>query len=320
MQRAHTPFLFTACALLFLAACTDTRRHGEDDAGTGADAAETIDAPLSDTGIGTQAENTTALCSDGISNDDDAYVDCDDRDCCDVVSGCGASTFCGRTVTGSESSYSICSDSMDNDGDGYVDCDDRDCCVSRSDCGLPTYCGMHPALHDGESSASACGDSMDNDDDGHIDCDDIGCCASVLCPVGTDCSPSWCLEGHAEGFAIVLPNTTESGPTYADITIDPGAGGALTFELSGYNVHFQPRSAATPYTTTCVAVNGTGTDFDCSVTVTHQSWSTSGGDYTSGCGHVRGELRISNNPAGRFARYVFASSHPYTEEGAELVP
>ncbi len=181
MQRAHTPFLFTACALLFLAACTDTRRHGEDDAGTGADAAETIDAPLSDTGIGTQAENTTALCSDGISNDDDAYVDCDDRDCCDVVSGCGASTFCGRTVTGSESSYSICSDSMDNDGDGYVDCDDRSCSCTGACRAFRVGCVCGGA----ESTNAACANGADDDCDGFIDCNDFDCTLSsavTLCP------------------------------------------------------------------------------------------------------------------------------------------
>ena len=39
-------------------------------------------------------EASEAACSDGCSNDDDSYIDCDDYDCCDVVA-CGPGTSCG---------------------------------------------------------------------------------------------------------------------------------------------------------------------------------------------------------------------------------
>jgi len=38
-------------------------------------------------------ENTVAACSDGCSNDGDAYIDCNDYDCCDVVA-CAKGTTC----------------------------------------------------------------------------------------------------------------------------------------------------------------------------------------------------------------------------------
>jgi hypothetical protein len=38
-------------------------------------------------------ENTAAACSDGCSNDGDAYIDCNDYDCCDVVT-CAKGTTC----------------------------------------------------------------------------------------------------------------------------------------------------------------------------------------------------------------------------------
>ena len=39
-------------------------------------------------------EASEATCSDGCSNDDDSYIDCEDYDCCDVVA-CGPGTACG---------------------------------------------------------------------------------------------------------------------------------------------------------------------------------------------------------------------------------
>ena len=53
-------------------------------------------------------------CSDGIDDDYDGYIDCDDSDCM-------YDSFCMST------SYEVCDDYFDNDGDGMVDCDDSDC-------------------------------------------------------------------------------------------------------------------------------------------------------------------------------------------------
>jgi hypothetical protein len=43
-------------------------------------------------------ESTATACSDGCSNDGDPFVDCEDYDCCDVVS-CPASSACGSPPT-----------------------------------------------------------------------------------------------------------------------------------------------------------------------------------------------------------------------------
>ena len=70
-------------------------------------------------------EGDDAACSDGMDNDNDGYVDCEDYSCSrnpDV-------TVCGPRDP--EDTDATCSDGIDNDNDGYTDCMDYDC--SRSD-------------------------------------------------------------------------------------------------------------------------------------------------------------------------------------------
>ncbi|MDW8245389.1 MAG: hypothetical protein RMJ84_02320, partial [Sandaracinaceae bacterium] len=50
---------------------------------------------MGDTGCVPMPENTVEACTDGVSNDCDRFIDCEDRDCCGVVS-CGPTTYCGR--------------------------------------------------------------------------------------------------------------------------------------------------------------------------------------------------------------------------------
>ena len=83
-----------------------------------------------------QPEDNDAACSDGIDNDGDGFLDCDDYDCSrsDDVTVCGGG---GTSPTGDpENTDALCSDNVDNDGDGFIDCEDYDC--SRSD--LVTVC------------------------------------------------------------------------------------------------------------------------------------------------------------------------------------
>lgn len=65
-------------------------------------------------------EDTNALCMDGLDNDGDSYIDCDDWDCSrnDQVTVC---------VIPTEDTDVLCQDGLDNDEDGYIDCDDWDC-------------------------------------------------------------------------------------------------------------------------------------------------------------------------------------------------
>ena len=62
----------------------------------------------------------TEACADGIDNDCDALLDCEDVDCAGAVN------------CGSESS---CDDGIDNNADGLVDCEDMECALDPS-CGL----------------------------------------------------------------------------------------------------------------------------------------------------------------------------------------
>ncbi len=81
------------------------------------------------------AENTAELCSDGISNDGDRYIDCDDYDCaafcgatCDPACETGFTCQNGTCVAvGTENTDALCHDGVSNDGDNYIDCDDFDC-------------------------------------------------------------------------------------------------------------------------------------------------------------------------------------------------
>ena len=49
---------------------------------------------VADPGCTFGPENSVAACTDGCSNDGDRYTDCEDRDCCALVS-CPAGTYCG---------------------------------------------------------------------------------------------------------------------------------------------------------------------------------------------------------------------------------
>ena len=89
-----------------------------------------------------QPEVTEAACTDGCSNDDDSFVDCDDYDCCDVVD-CPSDSECGQQQQceeGPETSEAACTDGCSNDDDSFIDCEDYDCCDVVA-CPPGTACG-----------------------------------------------------------------------------------------------------------------------------------------------------------------------------------
>ncbi|MEL6122644.1 MAG: vWA domain-containing protein [Bacteroidota bacterium] len=108
-------------------------------------------------------ENSINLCSDGIDNDEDGLVDCDDPDCITLVN-CQENTLIA------------CNDLYDNDEDGLVDCFDPDCfafkrCFEKEE---------------------KCDDGVDNDGDGLIDCADSSCFESIQC---FETTAYTCLDG-----------------------------------------------------------------------------------------------------------------------------
>ena len=66
-------------------------------------------------------ENTDALCSDGLDNNNNGYTDCDDFECSrnENVTVCGTPNL--------ENTDELCSDGIDNDENGFIDCDDFGC-------------------------------------------------------------------------------------------------------------------------------------------------------------------------------------------------
>ena len=158
--------------------------------------------------INTVYENTIMACSDGIDNDGNGLVDCEDPGCqtkrLDGTLG-PAETVCATE----ENNIYTCSDGKDNNGNGFIDCEDNSCkntavcCVAQGkegDCSAEDKTSQECI----EEALASCSDGIDNDCNGHKDCDDYACkknspvaavidyCKKIKCP-GTiskegDCS------------------------------------------------------------------------------------------------------------------------------------
>jgi hypothetical protein len=126
----------------------------------------------------------TETCSDGLDNDCNGDVDCDDA-------SCSGSTECGEIS---------CQDGLDDDGDGYIDCLDSECISSfqcNEDCddqvdnnnnGL-FDCEDPDCATNSDCFESDCNDFGDNDGNGFVDCEDSGCALT------SDCGESSCDDG-----------------------------------------------------------------------------------------------------------------------------
>ena len=117
------------------------------------------------TADGDDAGPSAEVCHNGLDDDDDGLIDCDDPDCVTDASclppGCEPPT------------PELCEDGIDNDGNGSTDCDDQCCeafCFSR-DCPMCLY-GVPWTPEPNETD---CGDDFDSDCDGLIDCCDPDC-------------------------------------------------------------------------------------------------------------------------------------------------
>ncbi|MCP4873808.1 MAG: hypothetical protein GY898_34400 [Proteobacteria bacterium] len=129
-------------------------------AGCGEEAPEDLTQFVAVTVIGTGNEEAQFEdCEDGIDNDGDGLVDCDDPDCL-TFPNCSEIEF-------------DCGNGLDDDGDGLVDCDDPDCANDPE-------CGGDPEI---------CDDGIDNDGDGRVDCEDADCADFPGCISIDGCDP-----------------------------------------------------------------------------------------------------------------------------------
>jgi len=103
---------------------------------------------------------TMESCADGVDNDCDGLIDCDDPNC----NGDAACPICTREGKGRS-----CSDNIDNDCDMLIDCEDADCAGNRA---------CSPGK---EGKGKTCSDNVDNDGDGAIDCADTDCASNRSC-------------------------------------------------------------------------------------------------------------------------------------------
>lgn len=137
------------------------------------------------------------ICDNGVDDDGDGDVDCEDTPECDTAPcmtdggmGSCAAGFCeaGCMYEGPEDAEGTCGDGRDNDCDGFTDCGDLSC-GGTCTCGGCDDGGTDACVPEGsEDSDAACGDGRDNDCNGFTDCGDVACsftCACGACDAGS---------------------------------------------------------------------------------------------------------------------------------------
>jgi formylglycine-generating enzyme required for sulfatase activity len=153
-----------------------------------------------------ETEGTTpGDCTDGIDNDGDGDLDCDDDGCIDS-SDCSGEPDTGTEDTGGETDDS----SVDNDGDGISendgDCDDSDATI---------YPGASDATVDGVDQDCNSFDGPDNDGDGFApqsaggtDCDDTDS-LSTTTTSDADCDGALTVDDCDDGDPTVFPGAVD---------------------------------------------------------------------------------------------------------------
>ena len=104
-------------------------------------------------------DDIDALCGNGLDDDRDGYVDCDDTDC--RLNGCVK--VCLREADGE-----MCNDGIDNDGNGFSDCDDFSCLFNLN----VNFCTCDGGP---ECGSAKCSNGEDDDGDTLVDCEDSDC-------------------------------------------------------------------------------------------------------------------------------------------------
>ena len=124
---------------------------------------EFVDITVDTTDININCDFVFEDCTDGIDNDFDELIDCQDPDCEDTCMEPGDDDDNnGETPTDPEN----CSDGIDNDGDGFTDCVDIDC-IRDAGCLFPpvppTTGGSCPFIGGGDCTDPRCCVECNND-------------------------------------------------------------------------------------------------------------------------------------------------------------
>jgi len=146
------------------------------------------------------AAGAQELCDNGVDDDGDGDVDCDDADCVGEV----------------QCIFEICDNGVDDDGDGDVDCDDVDC-AAQPPCLPPEICG----------------NGVDDNGNGKVDCADVVCSGTASC-VGSDCVVNVNLGVLHRGDVVVGEFDTDlaTDDNEASCGGSQGPEVVLSFELS----------------------------------------------------------------------------------------
>ncbi|MFL5319065.1 MAG: MopE-related protein [Myxococcaceae bacterium] len=137
--------------------------------------------------------SATEICNDGIDNDCDGLVDCEDNPPCAAGTACtpGGKQCSGGACLcpGGQTAEATCADGTDNDCDSAVDCADSDCAGKACDPNGRTCQGSACVCPTG--ATELCADGLDNDCDGFTDCADSDCAQGATCGAnGRTCNPS----------------------------------------------------------------------------------------------------------------------------------
>ena len=171
-------------------------------------------------------ENTLEACSDGVDNDGDSYVDCDDFDCTGSSAPPEVIQYCdewaaSRPDESSESTRELCSNGIDDDEDGFTDCMDYSCTDAGRGATADAieYCSSIM-----EVTFESCTDGIDNDGNGYTDCEDFSCSEADDAEVRVACQESVWRPGDggnrdekiAEARAYCTDGVDNDGDGYAD--------------------------------------------------------------------------------------------------------
>ena len=183
---------------------------------------ELLDVPV-------QVGSTTEVCDDGLDNDGDTDIDCEDSDCngelCDDNDACTTGETCTGSVCGGGSAVdcndlNVCTDDSCDPIAGCEFTNNTDPCDDGLYCNGDDTCSGGACTHSGDpctppdacdedndlcgSPVEICDDGIDNDGDSDIDCADADCDAEP-CDDGIGCTESDVCSG---GICDGTPNGT----------------------------------------------------------------------------------------------------------------